>query len=194
VFPPRLKLASGKRPLVAFSHIFIERALARTVLSPLLPGKALKLSVGVKISSALRTISHYTANFGPRFSAEVIPMLTFDRSILHVETECSSAIYKGHSASLSKHLTAIIRDSYIPMEGENIIICAALLERGHANTPPGVSAVEWAFQLDTEDKRIKFLDRCVYAPHHATRHSLDVIPDTSNLHVKLCCRLSFRMG
>ncbi|KAJ7116428.1 IucC family-domain-containing protein [Mycena epipterygia] len=130
----------------------------RTVIIPELPNMALKLSVNMKISSALRTISHWTADFGPRFSSEIVPKLTVDHKIFTVELEPASAIYCGVAPVVRKHLTAIFRDEYIPAPGENIIVVAALLEMGHAGVPAGVSAVEHIFGLNTEAKRAAFLD------------------------------------
>jgi hypothetical protein len=125
---------------------------------------SVKFSVGMKISSALRTISHYTANFGPRFSKDIVPKLAIDPKILSIETEPASAVYCGVEPSMAKHFTAIIRNEFVPAPGENIIVCAALLEMGHAGVPAGVSAVEHAFGLDTEAKRTTFLDKSVFLP------------------------------
>lgn len=132
----------------------------RTVVVPDFPGIALKLAVGVKISSSLRTISHFTANFGPRFS-EVVPKLAVNPAILSVELESSSAVYRRDDPEVSKHFTAVIRDEYKPREGEAVIVCAALLETGHANVPTGISAIQHTFKLDTEEKRASFLDKWV---------------------------------
>ncbi|KAF7330280.1 C2 domain-containing protein [Mycena venus] len=131
----------------------------RTMLVPALPNMALKLSVNMKISSALRTISHWTADFGPRFSREIVPKLAVDPKILDVEVEPASACYAGVESSLRKHFTAIWRNEYIPAPGQNIIVVAALLEMGHAGVPAGVSVVEHIFGLDTEAKRVEFLDK-----------------------------------
>jgi hypothetical protein len=133
----------------------------RTVSLDELPGFALKIGVGVKISSSLRTISHFTADFGPRFSADIIPRLKFDRSILEVEQEPASAIYRTGDPDVRKHFTAVLRREYKPKANENVIIVAALLEADHANTQPGTPAVIEAFNLDTKKKRIDFLDRFV---------------------------------
>ena len=131
----------------------------RTVLTPEFPGHSLKLAVGVKISSALRTISHFTADFGPRFSADIVPMLCHDPEILSIECEPASAVYRSEDPELAKHFTAVLREEFEPQEGQALIVCASLLEMNHAGTPPGVSAVEHAFGLDTEEKRVSFLDR-----------------------------------
>lgn len=117
--------------------------------------------MGVKISSSLRTISHFTADFGPRFSSEVVPKLAVDREILHIETEPQSAVYRDQDPDKAKHFTVVIRDEYEPKEGETLVVVAALLEMGHKNVPAGASAVEHLFGLHTEEKRIAFLDRYV---------------------------------
>ncbi|EAU85374.2 hypothetical protein CC1G_07068 [Coprinopsis cinerea okayama7 len=156
----RLKQASGtllsyhiKRFALTLSH--------RTVIVPELPGYALKLSIGVKISSALRTISHFTADFGPRFSTEVVPKLRIDHTIFAIETEPSSGIYRCEDPEIRKHFTAVIREEYKAAPYENVILIAALLETDHANLPPGVPAVTHVFGLNTERKRIQFLDRYI---------------------------------
>jgi len=146
----------------------------RTVSLPDLPGKSLKLAVGVKISSSLRTISHFTADFGPRFSAQVIPKLAIDPEILHIETERQSAVYRDDDPELVKHFTAVIRDEYIPKEGETVIVVAALLETGHRNVPAGKPAVEHLFKLDTQGKRVAFLDQ--YGTSFVFRTQLMVFP------------------
>ncbi|KAF8899908.1 IucC family-domain-containing protein [Gymnopilus junonius] len=130
----------------------------RTVIVPNFPGIALKLAVGVKISSSLRTISHFTANFGPRFSADIVPKLAINSEILSIELETSSAVYRTQETELAKHFTAVIRDEYKVPDGQALIVCAALLETDHANTPRGVAAVQYIFELDTEEKCARFLD------------------------------------
>ncbi|KAL0954600.1 hypothetical protein HGRIS_003560 [Hohenbuehelia grisea] len=132
----------------------------RTVLVPDMPGIALKLAVGVKISSSLRTISHFTADFGPRFSKDIVPLLSIDRRILSIEVEPASAVYRGEP-DIAKHFTAVLRQEYEPPAGENLIVCAALFEMGHKNVPPGVSAIEHVLNLNTEEKREAFLDRYI---------------------------------
>lgn len=156
--------ASGKA--IRFpGSICVNHLWYRTVIVPDAPGIALKLALGVRISSALRTISHFTADFGPRFSADVVPKLAVDPTILHVERETSSAVFSSPDAELSKHLTAVIREEYQPPFGEVVIVVAALLEYHHSESPPGVSAVQEAFQLYTREKRINFLDRSVSVSH-----------------------------
>jgi siderophore synthetase component len=137
------------------------------VVFPDAPDIALKLSVGIRISSALRTISHFTANFGPRFSREVVPKLAIDPSILSIEQEVASAncARDAEGANLdpdiAKHLTVVIRKLYIPDESEAIIICAALLETGHAGLPAGIPIVQHIMGLDSQEKRFMFFHEYV---------------------------------
>lgn len=147
---------SAMRSLVSLSDCIL---FSRTVLIPELPGLSLKLAVGVKISSSLRTISHFTADFGPRFSKEIIPKLYHDPKILSIECEPASAVYRSENPELAKHFTAVLREEFEPEDGQALIVCASLFEMDHAGTPSGVSAVEHAFGLNTEEKRVSFLDR-----------------------------------
>lgn len=154
-----LAQSSIRRVKVEPSPLSTER-MHRTVLVPALTDMSLKLSINMKISSALRTISHWTADFGPRFSRDIVPKLAVDHKIFSVELEPASAVFKGEKA-MAKHMTAIFRNEFVPPPGENVVVVAALLEMGHAGVPAGVSAVEYVFGLDTEAKRIAFLDRYV---------------------------------
>lgn len=133
----------------------------RTVIVPHLPGMALKLSVGVKVSSALRTISHFTADFGPRFSSQIVPKLSVNQEILSVELEPASATYNTPDPDIAKHLTVVMREEYQPAVGEVVIVCAALLEMDHAGIPASTSAVQHVFNLRTEESCAKFLDRYI---------------------------------
>ena len=124
----------------------------------------MKLSLGIYVSSALRTISHFTANFGPRFSKDVVPKLAIDPRILTIEQEVASAVCsrdaKGVSLDpdIAKHFTTIIRKEYPPVEDEAVIISAALLETGHSGLPAGVPIVQHVMCLDAPEKRLRFFD------------------------------------
>ena len=117
------------------------------------------MAVGVKISSALRTISHFTADLGPRFSADIVPKLAVNSKILSIECEHASAVYHSVVPNLAKHLSVVLRKEYQPGTGQSLIVCAALLEMDHAGATAGVSAVEHICVLDTVEKRVTFLDR-----------------------------------
>ncbi|RDB25517.1 hypothetical protein Hypma_006471 [Hypsizygus marmoreus] len=129
----------------------------RTVIIPELPGMALKLALGVKISSALRTISHYTADFGPRFSTDIIPKLNIDPKILTISREPASVVYSSADPDVAKHFTAILREEFQPKAGQALIVSAALLEMDHAGLPGGVSVVESVFKLDTYERRATYI-------------------------------------
>lgn len=79
--------------------------------------------------------------------------------ILAIDGEPASAVYRSEDPDIAKHLAVVLRQEYQPGPGEALIVCAALLEMDHAGTPPGVSAVEHVCALDTEEKRVSFLDR-----------------------------------
>ncbi|TFY68539.1 hypothetical protein EVG20_g3525 [Dentipellis fragilis] len=153
-------------------------AYGKTVVIPEIPQLAVKLAVGIKVSSALRTISHFTANLGPRFSSLLLPNLTIDPTILHIEREVASAVYtRDPSGSpvdpdVAKHFTAVMRKQYVPEEDEAVIICAALMEWGHEGVASGVPLVVHLFDLNTEEKRKAFFDEYARAPaEHLVRVS-----------------------
>ncbi|KAI0267697.1 IucC family-domain-containing protein [Gloeopeniophorella convolvens] len=148
----------------AFTVCALGQASIRTVVFPEIQDVALKLSVGIRISSALRTISHFTANLGPRFSTEVVPKLAIDPQVLCIEQETASAICvrNGQGVALdpdiAKHLTAVIRKQFVPEDDEAVVMCAALLEAGHSDLPGGIPVVEHVMGLDTQEKRLAFFD------------------------------------
>ena len=161
VFLPLAKRAFG----TSIDHSFIGftvLTVCSTVVFPEAPDIALKLSVGIRVSSALRTISHFTANFGPRFSRDVVPKLAIDPSILSIEQEVASAVCARDAEGvdvdpdIAKHFTVVIRKLYIPDKSEAIIICAALLETGHAGLPAGIPIVQHIMGLDSQEKRFMF--------------------------------------
>ena len=119
------------------------------------------------MSSALRTISHFTANLGPRFSKDVVPKLSIDPRILTIEQEVASAVCSRDAEGVSidpdvaKHFTVVIRKQYTPSKAEAVIICAALLETGHSGLPAGIPVVQHIMGLDTPEKRLRFFDESV---------------------------------
>ena len=90
---------------------------------------------------------------------QIVPKLAVDSKILSIEHEYASAVYHSVDPDLAKHLSVVLRREYQPAAGQSLIVCAALLEMGHAQAAPGVSAVEHACALDTAEKRAIFLDR-----------------------------------
>ncbi|KAJ7220103.1 IucC family-domain-containing protein [Mycena pura] len=125
---------------------------------------SLKLGVGLKLTSAIRTISPASAYLGPRFSAQVVPALTMDRTIITVARELASVVHAHPEGDTAKHCAAIIREAYentSEERGERLIVCTALVEKGHAGEGGHEYAVIRVFELDTEERRIAWLDKFV---------------------------------
>ncbi|KAF7722628.1 hypothetical protein EC973_002900 [Apophysomyces ossiformis] len=135
----------------------------RSVAAPtILPGLSIKLCLGVKISSALRTVSPYLAYFGPGFSRDVVPKLTYDRTKLTIERELGSAVYNSNDYDIAKHCSCVIREAheYAEDNQDTIVPCAALVEKiQRPDTDETLLTHVWG--LDTKEKRVAFLDRYV---------------------------------
>ncbi|KAF5366545.1 hypothetical protein D9758_008969 [Tetrapyrgos nigripes] len=174
---------------------------------PFTPALSLKLALGLKLTSAIRTISPASAYLGPRFSKWVVPGLSFDRRILWVARERGSVVFGGDTdggvvekekslsqgteqrgtgsafEEIAKHCAAIVREAWeigsedrewvLPKEynlggtgelkgkGERLIVCTALVESGHEGVGDEPAVVR-IFGLDTEEKRVEWLDRFVH--------------------------------
>lgn len=111
----------------------------------------------MKISSALRTISHFTAYAGTRFGENIVPRLAIDRNVLKIENEIASVVYKHADPEVAKHCTAVIREAYNGAEGEQVIVTAALAEAGYGDREVEEPAVVTALGLDTDAKKFEFL-------------------------------------
>jgi IucA / IucC family len=153
------------RYLSTFCGVEIDRFLVLPFRSVILPGilleTHLKLGVGIKLTSAVRTISPASAYLGPRFSAQVVPALHFDRSLLTVARELASVSHVAPDSEIAKHCGAIVRECHengSEARGERLIVCTSLVERGHVGTDGVTPSIVRAFELDTEDKRIRWLD------------------------------------
>jgi IucA / IucC family len=123
----------------------------------------------MKISSALRTISHFTAYSGPRLGRDVIPHLAIDPKVLIIENEIASVVYRHNDPEVAKHCTAIIRETYNGEEqGEAVVVAAALAEIAYGDREDEVPVVVTSLGLDTSDKKLAFLERyvlCIYTSH-----------------------------
>ena len=132
------------------------------ILPGILHATNLKLGVGIKISSAVRTVSPASAYLGPRFSAQVVHALHFDPSVLTVARELASVVHVAPDSGVAKHCAAIVRECHennSEARGERLIVCTSLVERGHADTDGVTPSVVRVFGLDTEEKRIEWLDK-----------------------------------
>jgi len=137
------------------------RPFRSVILPEILPTTHLKLGVGIKLTSAVRTISPASAYLGPRFSAQVVPALHFDPSLLTVARELASVSHLDPDSEIAKHCGVIVRECHengSEARGERLVVCTSLVEYGHAGTDGVTPSVTRVFALDTEDKRIKWLD------------------------------------
>ncbi|KAF5390947.1 hypothetical protein D9757_003945 [Collybiopsis confluens] len=145
IYPPEFSL-----PLLAQQSI-------RSVIVPnVYQNLSLKLGVGIKLTSALRTISPASAYLGPRFSAQVVPAITMDHNILTVAKELASVVHAHPENDVAKHCAAIVREAHelnSEARGERLIVCTALVESGHEGKGGHLPAVIRIFDLDSEEKR-----------------------------------------
>jgi hypothetical protein len=138
-------------------------ASLRSVARPdILPGYSVKLCLGVKISSALRTVTPFTTYFGPGFS-KVVPKLTYDRDILVVERELGTISYAHEDTDVAKHCSSVIREAieYSPEYKDDLFVpCGALVEKIQ-RPDTDKTLVTHVWDLDSEQKRVEFLTRYV---------------------------------
>ncbi|OBZ85715.1 Uncharacterized protein y4xN [Choanephora cucurbitarum] len=139
-------------------------ASLRSVARPdILPGLSVKLCLGIKISSALRTVTPFTTYFGPGFSENVVPKLTYDASVLAIERELGTITYNIEDTDIAKHCSSVIREAleYDPQYKDDLFIpCGVLVEKiQRPDTDETMVTHVWG--LDTEEKRVEFLNRYV---------------------------------
>ncbi|KZT57956.1 hypothetical protein CALCODRAFT_550316 [Calocera cornea HHB12733] len=136
----------------------------RSVLVPsVLTKHSLKLCIGMKISSALRTVTPWTCFVGNEFTHNILPKLHYDRSLLVVEGEVASAVSSNEDFSIAKHCSTVVREAYelySEKKNERVIVCTALTEKIQ-RPDTDVSQAEHIFGLDTDAKKVAFLDRYV---------------------------------
>ncbi|KAG1462348.1 hypothetical protein G6F56_005538 [Rhizopus delemar] len=139
-------------------------ASLRSVARPdILPGLSVKLCLGIKISSALRTVTPFTTYFGPGFSFNVVPKLTYDSEVLAIERELGTITYNIEDTDIAKHCSSVIREAleYDPKYKDDLFIpCGALAEKIQ-RPDTDETLVSHVWNLDTKQKRIDFLDRYV---------------------------------
>jgi hypothetical protein len=81
--------------------------------------------------------------------------------LLTVARELASVSHVEPDSEIAKHCGAIVRECHengSEARGERLIVCTSLVEHGHAGTDGVTSSVVRVFALDTEDKRIRWLD------------------------------------
>ncbi|KAJ7128803.1 IucC family-domain-containing protein [Mycena crocata] len=146
----------------AFSVPILGQLSIRSFLAPTaFTELSLKVGLGIKLIGAVRTITPVAAHFVPRFSALIVPALKMDHRIVTVARELASVVHTHPDVEIAGHCTAVIReahDSTSEERGERLIVCSALSERGHAGEGGHLPAVVRVFDLDTEAKRLEWLD------------------------------------
>ncbi|KAI9599158.1 IucC family-domain-containing protein [Syncephalis fuscata] len=147
---PQAKLLPGVLPAKA-------QASLRTVVPAEHPEWAIKLCLGIKVTSALRTITPWSTHMGPGMLKLVDKLVADNTDTLKVLKEVASAVVKHPDTDVAKHLSCIIREEAVQKTAENeqSIVCAALVERNAHGTPFVLSA----FNLDTEAKCVAFFER-----------------------------------
>ena len=137
--------------------------LNRSVIVPnVYRGLHLKLAIGVKLTSAVRTISPESAYLGPRFSSQVIDALTMDSDIVTVARELASIVHNNPNGEIAKHCAALVRECHEATSedrNERLIVCTSLVESGHAGKDGHLPSVVRVFNLDTQEKRLKWLEK-----------------------------------
>jgi len=143
----------------AMFHQFTVSALAqsslRTVIIPELPGYAFKLPVGIKVTSAMRTISPWTTFMGPRL-IPILDRIIPDSNVLKYAAEHSSVSARNSNFDTAKHLACIIRDDFsatLREQNEAVIVSAALTERPNGD----VARVIKVCNLNSRATRVEFL-------------------------------------
>ncbi|KAJ3504978.1 hypothetical protein NLJ89_g7657 [Agrocybe chaxingu] len=128
---------------------------------PLLAQQSIR---SVVLTSAVRTISPESAYLGPRFSTQVVPVLFMDRNLVTVAKELASIVHQNTDSQVAKHCAAIVRECHedgSEERGERLIVCTSLVEKGHAGLNGHLPAVIRVFELDTQEKRLRWLEKFI---------------------------------
>lgn len=84
-----------------------------------------------------------------------------DPNVVTVAKELASVVHAHTDGEIAKHCAAIIREAHeltSEERGERLIVCTALVESGHSGEGGHLPAVIRIFDLNTEEKRIQWLD------------------------------------
>jgi hypothetical protein len=114
----------------------------------------IKFALACKVSSALRTVSPWTACVGPELSNVLQDLLP---ESLWICREFASVTGAQDNFDEAKHITSIIREDIEPRAercGQSLVVAAALTEQ-----PVGIQKcyAEFLFDLDNEEKKISWL-------------------------------------
>ena len=90
---------------------------------------------------------------------EVAPLLSIDRNVLGLARELASVVHTHPDRPTARHCGAVIRESFEEYKNERVIVSAALMERGHIGADGHLPSVVRVFGLDTEAKRLQWLEK-----------------------------------
>ncbi|KAI7906507.1 IucC family-domain-containing protein [Cokeromyces recurvatus] len=139
-------------------------ASLRSVARPdILIGRSVKLCLGIKISSALRTVTPFTTYFGPGFSSHVVPKLNYDPNVLAVEREMATISYRHEDPDVAKHCSSVIREAfeYDPKYKDDLFVPCGVLVEKIQKPDTNETLLTHVWELDSEQKRINFLERYI---------------------------------
>ncbi|OMJ18355.1 hypothetical protein AYI70_g5396 [Smittium culicis] len=116
-------------------------------------GLCIKLPLGIKTSSALRTITPWSTHIGPRIS-KILPLL--NKKLEEVYSNTSTPynhenIYIAREIAIREEADYLVRNN----ENEKVVVCAALTEK----TIDGIPFAEKCLELNTHEKKINFFTR-----------------------------------
>ncbi|KAJ2231962.1 hypothetical protein IWW45_005320 [Coemansia sp. RSA 485] len=119
-------------------------------------GLDIKLPLGIKTSSALRTISTWSAYLGPRLTQMLPSTLAQNAEAPLVCGEPASVILRDSDPDAAKYLACILRRSpqSLCAEGERAIVAAALTER--LSDGQSVVCARWP-NMETASQKLHFL-------------------------------------
>ncbi|KAJ1859670.1 hypothetical protein LPJ73_001741 [Coemansia sp. RSA 2703] len=141
---------------------FVAEAEAQASLRTVSPralassGLDIKLPLGIKTSSALRTVSTYSAYLGPRLTKILPAMLANNQDSPLVSEEPASVILRDTNPDIAKYLACIIRRNPQSMcSNRDVAVVAAALTERLSN---GRSIVCTSLPgMDTQEARVNFL-------------------------------------
>jgi hypothetical protein len=85
-----------------------------------------------------------------------------DHNIVTVAKELASVVHSNPDGEIAKHCGVLIREYHEDRSGEHgerLIVCTSLVESGHAETDGRTPSVIRVFELDTEEKRLRWLEK-----------------------------------
>lgn len=124
---------------------------------------SIKLPIGIKLTSTLRTITPWTAYLGPRIN-QALDAVIADKKALIALREPASICSANPDFDIAKHLACIVRDDAEAqaLPDERVVLCLALTESLPSATSPTGRTLPfmhniWGNRLATLQGRLDFL-------------------------------------